>query len=446
MSGESGGYGQQPGGQWGHGQPPGPGYWPGYGQPGAGGPGGWGQGPWGAVPLAPKPGVIPLRPLSFGEMFNAVFDTIRRYPKALYLPLLAVAGIGVVLVVLVMVLCVGSLRDALDRLPDGGEAATAQQLWGVMGPMLLVFLVCGLALLAVYLVAAPLSIVVLRAATLGRPMTTGQAWKEAAPRLWPAVQSEAAVIGPMILAYVLSLAVPFGLAVWTSNPLPMLFGFLLVPAVGITILFVTIRLTLQVPVLVLEEARPVAAVRRAWRLNEGNWWRSLLLSIVVSMAGRLAANIVLVPFWVVITSLMPTLVIDDVDAQRPSEVISTGGLTVVMVLGALLMLLFTVVTAPLSPIANGVMYIDRRIRKERLDIALAEAAGIRLSDPAAQPTPPTQPMPPAPPAPPAPPTPAAPAEPVAQPAQPTPEEPSAAPADAPSEPPAPSTKDDSGTS
>ncbi|MFJ1795706.1 hypothetical protein [Kitasatospora griseola] len=444
MSGESGGHGQQPGGQWGHGQQsPGPGYWPGYGQPGASGPGGWGQGPWGAVPLAPKPGVIPLRPLSFGEMFNAVFDTIRRYPKALYLPLLAVAGIGVVPVVLVMVLCVGSLRDALDRLPDGDEAATGQQMWDVMGPMLLVFLVCGLALLAVYLVAAPLSTVVLRAAALGRPMTTRQAWKEAAPRLWPAVQSEATVIVPMILAYVLALVAPIVLAVLTRNPLPMLFMLLLVPAVGITILFVTIRLTLQVPVLVLEETRPVAAVRRAWRLNEGNWWRSLLLSVVVSMAGRLAANVVLVPLWVVITSLMPALVIDDVDAQRPSEMISTGGLTVVMVLGALLMLLFTVVTAPLSPLANGVMYIDRRIRKERLDIALAEAAGIRLSDPAAQPMPPA---PPTAPAPPAAAEPAAPAEPVAQPVQPTPEEPSAAPADAPSEPPAPSTKDGSGTS
>src|SRR6266700_7483461 len=71
------------GGYGGSGQaPPPPGYG-GYG--GYGGPwpppgyGGYGA-PW--PPPAPKPGVIPLRPVSMGEILDGSIATIRRNPKA----------------------------------------------------------------------------------------------------------------------------------------------------------------------------------------------------------------------------------------------------------------------------------------------------------------------------------------------------------------------------
>ncbi|MFJ5926806.1 hypothetical protein ACIQF6_29855 [Kitasatospora sp. NPDC092948] len=438
MSGENGGPGQQPGGQWGYGQTPGQGYWPGYAQPGQGAPGGgWGHSPWGAAPVAPKPGVVPLRPLAFGEMFGAVFDTIRRYPKALYLPLLAVAGIGAVPVVLVTLLCTGNLYDAMSRLPDDGDPATGQQVWDLLSPILLMGLVFGLVVLAVYVVAGPLSAVVLRAATLGRPMTVGQAWKETRPRLWPVLLSEGMVTLTGGLAYVLALGVPIVLAVQSDSVAPLPFLFILLPTVGVAVLFVTVRLSLQVPVLMLEETAPVAAIRRAWRLNEGNWWRSALLSVVVALVGRFAANILIIPFWMICMGMMPTVVLDDTDTQLSAGVPGAGAITTLVLAGALFGMLLVLVTAPLSPLANGVNYIDRRIRNERLDVALAEAAGIRLSDPAAPPAYPGHPAPPAPAAPPAYP---------GHPAPPAPAAPPAPPADAPSGPPAPPTKDGSGAS
>ncbi|MFF0295438.1 hypothetical protein ACFYST_05490 [Kitasatospora sp. NPDC004614] len=449
MSGDNRGPGQQPGGQWGQGQPSGQGQWPGYGQPGAPG-GGWGQGPWGAVPLAPQPGVIPLRPLSFGEMFSAVFDTVRRYFKALYLPLLALVGIGAVPVTVVALFFVGDLRDAIERLPDDGSAPTWQQLWDLVSPVVLLILVLGLVLFALNVVVAPLATVVLRAATLGRPMTAGQAWKEALPKLWPAVLSQAAVLVPLFLLEVLAFGGPIALTVLNDNPLPVLLLLVLLPAVSIGSVFVTVRLTLQVPVLVLEETTPIGAIRRAWRLNAGNWWRSLLLGFIVAFAGRVAANIVTAPLGIVLGAIMPT---STVGASSQEPVLpSSGVLTTLVVLGALAMLLIAAMTAPLTPLANGVMYIDRRIRTERLDIALAEAAGIRLTDPAAPsapPAPPAQPGPQSTPQPgsqPAPAAPAAPAEPPARPAPTASEERSEPSSDAPAGQPAPSTKDDSGTS
>src|SRR6516225_8193246 len=86
----AGGYGQQPGpgygppgsGQPGYGQT---GYGQGYGQPGYGQPGygpGTGQPGWAPPPAAPKPGVIPLRPIAVGEILDGAFTSIRRNPKA----------------------------------------------------------------------------------------------------------------------------------------------------------------------------------------------------------------------------------------------------------------------------------------------------------------------------------------------------------------------------
>src|SRR5690606_10270210 len=40
----------------------------------------WSGGGWGA-PQAPKPGVVPLRPLNLGELIDGAFTTIQRYPK-----------------------------------------------------------------------------------------------------------------------------------------------------------------------------------------------------------------------------------------------------------------------------------------------------------------------------------------------------------------------------
>ncbi|HYZ54359.1 MAG TPA: hypothetical protein VE733_12795, partial [Streptosporangiaceae bacterium] len=85
--------GAGPYGQWAAppGTPPGPGPYgqPGpdpYGQPGPGPHGQWGATPYGYspryAPPAPKPGVIPLRPIGLSEILDGAFTAIRRNPRA----------------------------------------------------------------------------------------------------------------------------------------------------------------------------------------------------------------------------------------------------------------------------------------------------------------------------------------------------------------------------
>src|SRR5271168_3685013 len=53
-----------------------------YGPPGAGGYGAYGGGPYGR-PSAPKPGLVPLRPLTLGEILDGAFTAIRWNPKTI---------------------------------------------------------------------------------------------------------------------------------------------------------------------------------------------------------------------------------------------------------------------------------------------------------------------------------------------------------------------------
>ncbi|GLW68527.1 hypothetical protein Kpho02_08260 [Kitasatospora phosalacinea] len=429
MSGDGGSPGQQqhggqPYGPGAQGPTGGPGHWPGYGpaygQPGWNTGGGWGQGPWGLPPVAPQPGVLPLRPLGFGEMFSAVVDTVRRYAAALYLPLAVFAAILAVPLLVACAMLAGPLADALEAFPTDPADATSEQLWDVVRPVLVLGGLYLLALVVQYVVAGPLATVVLRAATLGRKLTPGQAWRETRPRLRTTAAVTALLFGGVLLGYLLVVAAGLLIGLVDGDlgalALLLLFGALMVGA-----LYAIVRLTLQVPVVVLEESGPKTAIRRAWQLNKGNWWRSLGLVTVTSIAGAFAAGLVSLPLRIVVTLALPfdTTTTTDYAGSALGGQVTHGTMTLVLMLSTGIALLTAVATGPLVPLANGVLYIDRRIRRERLDIALAEAAGIHLAEsygyPQQAPVPaqaaPAQPAPTAPsvPSQPAPPAPAQPA-------------------------------------
>src|ERR1035438_2427493 len=109
------GYGQPPPTQ-GYGQPP-PQY--GYGQqPG----GGWPP----QAPPAPKPGVIPLRPVAVGEILDGAFSSIRQNPKAtlgLSAILMTIAGVISTVITLITRHLVGAISQ-----PSLGPHATSAQL------------------------------------------------------------------------------------------------------------------------------------------------------------------------------------------------------------------------------------------------------------------------------------------------------------------------------
>jgi membrane-anchored glycerophosphoryl diester phosphodiesterase (GDPDase) len=147
--------------------------------------------------------------------------------------------------------------------------------------------------------------------------------------------------------------------------------------VMVAVMYVTVRLVLVIPVAVLENQRPIAALRRAWRLNEGAWWRSFGIPYLVGLVGSVAGQLILVP--AVVIGLLP--VFGQLSRTPDSATVPHIGFGAVAFFYLMMGIGFTVVMVlvlPLTPLTNGLLYLDRRIRRESLDLALAEQAGVQL--------------------------------------------------------------------
>ncbi|MEV7178811.1 hypothetical protein [Kitasatospora sp. NPDC093679] len=342
------------------------------------GPGAPGGAPWGYVVEAPKPGVVPLRPLGVGEIISGVFTTVQRYPAALLVPVMwtalaAVAAFGAFAAVAAVALDGPWQAVHDDELPSTADAVAVAAT--VAGAFLLLLVV----LAALSAVSSATATVVVRYAVIGRKISTREVWAEARPVLWRVLATQ--LLTGLICAGILV----------ASFVLPVLAGLLFGSEAGIVLgalfflpgwvgaVYVQVRLVLEVPVLVLEDARPVAAIRRAWRLNEGNWWRSLGIPYIVGLVGSFAAQIVAVPcmvvgMFVLFASMGSTAAGDPYAQASPPSVAALVTFAFCTVIGVVLA---TALTVPLTPLTNGLLYIDRRIRRESLDVALAEAAGLR---------------------------------------------------------------------
>ncbi|MFD9125632.1 hypothetical protein [Kitasatospora sp. NPDC059571] len=369
---------------------------PGYGPGGA--PGGWPGGPgygagpgagpygWGYQAYVPKPGVVPLKPLAVGDVFSGVFATLQRYAAALYLPLLWSALGSLVVAGGCAGVAAATLSGVFDavrehRDPTGAELASV---FAVAGGSLLLLLLC---LLVMSAVATATATVVVRHAVVGRRLTARQAWSEARP-----------VLGRVLVSQLLVGAIPFAVMLVSCLPMVLLavlthggpataLGLLLVVPGWLAGLYVGVRLVLDVPVLVLEGASQRTALRRAWKLNEGAsaWWRSLGIPYLVNLVGSTVGQFVVMPFVMagmfVLTAGLPS-------SQEPGAApeLSPGAVIAAVVLSAVGVFVGAALTAPLTPVTNALLYIDRRIRRESLDVSLAAAAGVTGWPQAAAPT------------------------------------------------------------
>ncbi|MCU7823556.1 hypothetical protein [Kitasatospora sp. DSM 101779] len=341
------------------------------------GPGGPGGVPWGYAVEAPKPGVVPLRPLGVGEIISGVFTTVQRYPAQLLVPVLwtalgAVAAFGAFAVVAAAALDGPWQAVRNEELPSTADAVAVTVT--VAGAVLLLMVV----LTALYAVSSATATVVLRYAVIGRRIATRAVWAEARPMLWRVVATQVLTGllagGILVVSFLLPLLAGLLFGSETGLVLGVLF---FVPGWAAAV-YVQVRLVLEVPVLVLENARPVAALRRAWRLNEGNWWRSLGIPYIVGLVGSFAAQIVAVPCMVVgmFVLFASTGNAAAADPYAQSAAPGVGALVTFAFCTVTGVVLATALTVPLTPLTNGLLYIDRRIRRESLDVTLAEAAGL----------------------------------------------------------------------
>jgi hypothetical protein len=302
---------------------------------------------------AHKPGIIPLRPMSTGDLLDGAVKHFRRHPGPVSAMSLLVLALAVVPSVLLSgIALTGSwyselgLDSVMD--PEG------------FGALLLTLGVGFAALLLCGLLAHSIA-----EATLGRRPPLSEIWAAARPRLLRLVGLQLVLVvalGLPVLLYIALVALVAD-ATFVVVAAVAVAGFV---AVAAWAAFLLTRAVLAGPVLVLERRTIGGALRRGWALSAGAFWRIVGTAFVVGGLAFVVFFVIQLPLLLVgnllklLVDLSPT-----VDAFLGTLIVN------------LATLLAASVVVPFVAGATTLLYIDQRMRKEGFDLVLLRAASQR---------------------------------------------------------------------
>lgn len=368
------------GAQWARRQPP-PGSWAASGGrptpppgPHAPPPGGWGTGR--RQSAAPRPGVIPLRPLSIGEILDGAVAIMRAHWRT-------VLGISLIVSIVTQGLITaatglwfndarGNESDVLND-PDATIGQAMRAVGDSLGDSGVTLL---LGVLGTIVTTALLTVVAAQA-VLGRSVSTKEAWAGARPRL-------------LQLCGLLLLVPTIAVAIIGAGMTP---GLLLagagVPSEGAALAslgglagagvaaWLWVRFSLAAPALMLEKQGIVKALRRSFKLVRGAWGRVFGIQLLAVVLVFIVGAIIEIP-----TSLVAMVIGGDNAMDWLSGESVSVGWTFLIVVGVGGVISSTI-TFPISAGVTALLYMDQRIRREALDLELARAAGMPEGSPGA---------------------------------------------------------------
>jgi hypothetical protein len=307
-----------------YGQPPPYGQAPPFGQPPQyGRPPPFGQPPpygqWPGQSAAPAPGGVPLRPLSVGDILSGAFTLIRQNPGA---TLGLTASVMTTLAVSVGLIVLAAMHTAS----------------------------------ALAFVAIPLALGLVALELGGLTVAMGQGLLGRKVSLLASVrQARAGWIAVALLLFILMLT-----GIWIAL-IALLRGWGVIPGLVLTA-WLTVMLSLTVPVVVLERRGPFAAASRSWRLIWGSYWRVFGTYLLIYLIASMISFAINLPLGF---------------ASGFLGGLGSGGRTTV----SLAVIFYSVgeiaIVSLIAAIEAGVVvlvYADMRMRKEGMDLVLQQSA------------------------------------------------------------------------
>ena len=319
---------------------------PQYGQPQYGPPPGWRP--------VPQRGIVPLRPLGLGEIYDGAFRAVRSNPRVMFGVSAVVVAVAVVLQVAAQALALGPLLASLEQ-PDLGAAdidvaATVSGYLAYVGTVVV-------SALAVSILSGLLIVSVSRS-VIGQTVTIAEFWTMARGKVWR-------LLG---LTLVQTLAVGLATSIWIGllvvTALDEQWGvFAFVGLAGgialvVAVVWFTTRTLLSTPALVLEDLGVFAGLTRGWRLSRGSFWRLLGIWLLTQVIVGFVSQLIVTPPTLLVTALVDNPLTDPV----------------ALLVTALSTLVAQCLTVPFIAGVTALLYIDTRIRREGLDVELAQAA------------------------------------------------------------------------
>jgi hypothetical protein len=312
----------------------------------------------------PKPGLIPLQPLTLGGILAGSFQVMRRNPRPTFGASLIINGIiGVITILFVG----GATYFSLDRVMSSSDAVIDDvEAGGVALTLISTLVGLGFALVGTAILQGIISLEVARA-TVGEKLRFRALWALARGRI-------GALIGwSMLIGVVVFLGVgivTFGivLLVVTMGNMGILLGVLvgIAAVLGGCVLgaWLGTRLSLVPSVLILERTKLIPAMRRSWSLTTGYFWRTFGIELLIVVIVSTAAQIVTFPVTIILSIVTGlTNPVQDPEAYANATMLS-------LILTTVVTSLVGAVTAIISSASTSLIYIDLRMRKEGLDLDL----------------------------------------------------------------------------
>ena len=312
-----------------------------------------------------QPGIIPLRPLTVGELFNGAFQAVRVNPQTMFgfaFAIMAIVG-------LVEAFFASSSTSSLTRALTSGDS---QDLVSSLGSSMGSFVTSGLSMLATAFLSGMLALTVWDA-VLGRKSSPADAWHRFSPRFVPVLLATL-LIGVIefvaIMLVLLVFMIPFFLVVVNaasarsydsaSAGIGGAFAiiFLMIVALIVVACFFTVKFAFTSSAVVLEGLGPVDAIKRSWSLSKGSFWRILGRILLIGVVIGLISSVL----GAVVGAIL------GVGANAAESV----GMFVAF--SAFVSALLSAVVIPVQSSFYTLMYLDERMRKENLAPMIAQEA------------------------------------------------------------------------
>jgi hypothetical protein len=318
----------------------------------------------------PKPGLIPLRPLSFGTILGSSFRVMRRNPApTLGLAVLLYGVIGIVVVAVLGAV----IAFALGRVSNASENDSYDVVAGSIGLVVVAMLVpIALSVIATGVLQGIISLEVARA-TLGEKLRVRGLWRLAKGRIAPLIGWSllltAAITVFLLISTGITVAVFAAAGAGSSNGVAVAIGGFLLSMVfglGFTVLgaWLGTKLSLVPSVIMLERLTLGASMARSWSLTKNNFWRTLGIQLLISVIIYVASSVISTPISF-IGAIAATVVNPNADGAAYFVVLGVTYLVagiVAIVVGAIGLVM--------QSAAVALIYIDIRMRKEGLDLEL----------------------------------------------------------------------------
>lgn len=342
---DAGGYPPQPGQQYSSGAQYGPGSQQGPG-PNYGASGGTPP-----SPFPPQPGIIPLQPLAFGQIFNGAISAIRANPVVMFVFAAILLSIsGAVQAIFSSSTLEPMFEIANDPLAGGASADELDVL--VMDSIRSIAVTAVVDFFITTILAGVLTYAVSQA-VLGYKPSLGQVWAQTRGQIVKLL-GLVLLTGLIVAVVPIVLGLSLALLVTSAGVGATALGILFVFVVSLLwALFVNTVTLLATPALMLEGCGPITALRRSWALTLPFFWRILGIFLLTSILVYAASMILSFPIGILSLALPPSII-----------VIAT--LVVSVVVG--------IITTPFMAGITVLLYIDVRIRREGLATELAAAS------------------------------------------------------------------------